>query len=102
LLRLDSIELALLPFDFSLPRRDLPLHVLFLLSPRLHLVADQRPAEKPYASATTGNILSPGIEHPEFSRRTFVRKPIEMPMGDTPIDELDRARKTSLIKQTMG
>jgi hypothetical protein len=41
LLRLELLDLSICPLDFGLLRCHLPLHILFLLLPRLHLIADQ-------------------------------------------------------------
>jgi hypothetical protein len=46
LLRLELLELSLLPLDLSLLCRQLPLHVCFLLLPRLELVANESAAEE--------------------------------------------------------
>ena len=54
LLRLELLELSVLLLDLSLLRRQLLLHGLFLLLPRLHLVADQGAADQPYGSADAG------------------------------------------------
>jgi len=45
LLRFELVQLPLLPVDFSLLRRYLPLHFFVLLLPRLHLVTDHGSAE---------------------------------------------------------
>jgi hypothetical protein len=54
LLRLELIELSLLPIDLGLLRIDPPLHLGVLVLPGLHLVADQRAAEKPHGRANAG------------------------------------------------
>jgi len=41
LLRFELLDLSICPVDVSLLRRHLPLQILFLLLPRLHLIADQ-------------------------------------------------------------
>jgi hypothetical protein len=46
LLRLELLELSILPVDLSLLRGYLLLHILFLLLARLHLVANQRASNK--------------------------------------------------------
>ncbi len=51
LLLLELLELSILLLDLSLLCRQLLLHGLFLLLPRLHLVADQGAADQPYGSA---------------------------------------------------
>jgi hypothetical protein len=53
LLSLDSIELSLLSIDFRLLRLKSPLHVLFLLFARLHLITDQGSADKTHRRADT-------------------------------------------------
>ena len=40
LLRFELLDLFTCPVDLSLLRRHLPLQILFLLLPRLHLIAD--------------------------------------------------------------
>jgi hypothetical protein len=54
LLRLELLELSVLLLDLSLLSRQLLLHGLFLLLPRLHLVADQGAADQANRSADTG------------------------------------------------
>jgi hypothetical protein len=46
LLRLELLELSVLLLDLSLLGRQLLLHSLILLLPRLHLVADQGAADQ--------------------------------------------------------
>ncbi|HWH77240.1 MAG TPA: hypothetical protein VNT76_07700 [Candidatus Binatus sp.] len=59
LLRLELIQLSLLPIDLGLLRRHPPLQVFILFLPRLHLVADERASNESYgrADASTG----PGV-----------------------------------------
>jgi hypothetical protein len=45
----------LLPFNLGLLYGQLPLYFLFLILPRLHLVADQGPADQPHGRADTGS-----------------------------------------------
>jgi hypothetical protein len=45
LLRFELVQLPLLPVDFSLLRRYLPLHFFVLFLPSLHLVTDYGSAE---------------------------------------------------------
>jgi hypothetical protein len=54
LLRFELLEFEALPLDLSLLRRHLLLHILFLLLPRLHLIADQGAAEQPDSGADAG------------------------------------------------
>lgn len=53
LLRLELIELSLLPFNLGLLRRQLLLNCLVLSLTRLHLITDQRSTDKPHGSADT-------------------------------------------------
>jgi hypothetical protein len=55
LLRLELIELSLLPINLGLLRIDAPLHFGVLVLPGLHLIADQRAAEKSHCGADTGS-----------------------------------------------
>ena len=54
LLRLELLELSVLLLDLSLLGRQLLLHCLILLLPRLHLIADQGAADQANCSANAG------------------------------------------------
>jgi hypothetical protein len=54
LLLLELLKFLILPLDLSLLCRQLLLHGLILLLPRLHLVADQGAADQANRSADTG------------------------------------------------
>ena len=54
LLRFELLDLPICPVDLSLLRRHLLLQILFLLLPRLHLIADQGAAEQPDSGADAG------------------------------------------------
>jgi hypothetical protein len=53
LLRFELVQLPLLPGNFGVLRLNLPLHIRVLFLPSLHLITDQRPAEKSDGSPTT-------------------------------------------------
>ena len=55
LLSLELLQLSVLLLDLSLLSRQLLLHGLFLLLPRLHLVADQGAADQTDCSAYAGS-----------------------------------------------
>jgi hypothetical protein len=54
LLRFELLDLSICPVDLSLLRRHLLLQILFLLLPRLHLIADQGAAEQADSGADAG------------------------------------------------
>ena len=54
LLRFELLDLPICPVDLSLLRRHLLLQILVLLLPRLHLIADQGPAEQANGSTNVG------------------------------------------------
>ena len=56
-MRFELLDLYL-PVDLSLLRRHLPLQILFLLLPRLHLIADQGAAEQPDSGADAGAAMA--------------------------------------------
>ena len=54
LLRFELLDLSIDPLDLSLLLRHLPLQILFLLLPRLHLIADQGAADQSDSGADAG------------------------------------------------